>query len=56
VFELVALIDGRAALRRRLKPVHVDTALLRGLRFLAGDGLQAQHFLPRSEPKGRRLG
>jgi hypothetical protein len=30
------------------KAVLVDTALLRVLHLAAGDGLQAQHFLPRA--------
>jgi hypothetical protein len=34
----------------------VDTALLFGLRLLAGDGLQAQYFLARPEPKGDPVG
>jgi hypothetical protein len=54
-------MGGAAHLGMQAKALRADTALLRGPRLLAGDGLQAQYFLARPGPErdaigaGRRL-
>ena len=52
MFELLTLMGGTAHFGVQAKALLVDTALLRGLRLLAGNGLQAQYFLARPGPKG----
>jgi hypothetical protein len=61
MLKLLALIGGAAYLGMETEAVLVDTALWRGLHRLGGDGLEAQHLLPRPGPQrdaigaGRRL-
>jgi hypothetical protein len=56
VFEFLPLMGGAAHLGMEAKAVLVDTALWRGLRRLARDGLQAQHFLACPGPERNAVG
>src|SRR3954452_2087428 len=50
-FELLALMGVTAYCRMQAETVRVDTARLLRVGRSAGDGLQAQHFLPRVWPQ-----
>ena len=42
--------------RMQAETVRVDAARLRGIGRSAGDGLQAQHFVPRPRPERNAIG
>ena len=50
-FELRALMSATPYCRMQTEAVRVDAARLPRLGRAAGDGLQAQHFLPRPRPQ-----
>ena len=56
MFEFLPLMGGAAHLGMEAKALRIDTALGRGRRLLARDGLQAQYFLSRPGPKGDPIG
>jgi hypothetical protein len=55
-FEFLALMGRAAHFGMQAKALLVDTAVWRGQRLLAGDGLQAQYFLARPGPERNAVG